>query len=834
MDDFERELILEAEMIGLGRSRMWSAVSKAREDEAESQTKYAHRMMSGDGKTPGDLEFFIVAVTKFLKDAKGTPGRHHSLVPVLEQFDSPAVVAFIALKEIFDCITKRKDLTHTAIKVGKVLEDELRFKKFETENPALWGTLKRDLHERNVTNLQRRRGILIHEMLKDAKQREAMVWQKWTVETHLILGLRCIDLLEHSTNLIHTRLRRKGKKTIGKIEATTETLEWIAGFMERGGIIAPCFLPTVITPRRWKSPVGGGYHLKTLNSLRLVKVMGERGNDYLKMLAQKPEQMRGVYNAVNTVQSTPWTINKPVLAVMQQAMKAQLEIGKAPMCLASKDAQDADLDAKMPLPSKPADIKTNEDARKAWSREAAKMYEKRVKALSKSLQHVQLMWLAEKFQDEPTIYFPMQLDFRGRMYAVPSNLNPQGTDCAKGLLQFARGCKLGKSGWRWLHIHLANMWGEDKISFDEREQWAVENYHWIVDCVHEPFEHREWMKADKGEKAWQFLAGAIELVAAVESGDYENFFSHLPVTVDGTCNGLQHFSALLLDEDGAISVNLKPSDLPHDIYQIVADKVRMRFMGMADNTLAKLWLAWGFDRKATKRAVMIVPYSGTIFAAKDYTLEYLQSRPNCPFEEDDEIEAADFFALHVWSAIAETVVSARQAMDWFRKLAQAVTAKNQPMQWTTPIGFPVQQDYRDSEQYRVHTRLGEGVTFRPVLLRETDLLDKRKSAQGISPNVIHSLDANCLMLTVNRCKDEGVEDFAMVHDSYGVLAGHMETMYMALRQAFVDSYQHDVMSAFAKSSTARLTDKQRGKLPVAPAKGSFELESVKESKYFFA
>ena len=48
MDLFERELALESEMIGLGNSRMWASVLKARESEEESRTGYAHRIMAGD------------------------------------------------------------------------------------------------------------------------------------------------------------------------------------------------------------------------------------------------------------------------------------------------------------------------------------------------------------------------------------------------------------------------------------------------------------------------------------------------------------------------------------------------------------------------------------------------------------------------------------------------------------------------------------------------------------------------------------------------------------------------------------------------------------------
>jgi len=42
---------------------------------------------------------------------------------------------------------------------------------------------------------------------------------------------------------------------------------------------------------------------------------------------------------------------------------------------------------------------------------------------------------------------------------------------------------------------------------------------------------------------------------------------------DGSCNGLQHYAALGGDTLGAISVNLKASDKPQDVYTSVAERV---------------------------------------------------------------------------------------------------------------------------------------------------------------------------------------------------------------------------------------------------------------------
>ncbi len=837
----ERQLALESEMTGQGASKHWKIVEKARANETESETKYAARLIGGDGKTAGALEAFSEAVAAFIKDGEGRPGRKHTLIPILKQFPSTDVVAFIALQVVFNGISQQKNLTNIAMLVGRNLEDELRFTLFEKENPAFWETLMKDLSKREH-NMERRRFILLHEMVKGAKKQRSLRWKEWTAQDKCIVGYKVIHLLQESTGLVKIYRSRERHRTIEKITASPETLEWIEGYMAEIGIMNPAYLPTIIPPRKWKSPVGGGYYLKGLRPLKLVKVYGDRGNNYLQELGAMPKQMKLVYDAINAVQSTPWKINVPVLDLMLEAKASSLEIGKAPMSLTGNHKGE-DAVTKMPLPPKPVDHETNLEARKEWKRKAAKVYSGRVRQISKCMQHTQLLSLAEKFRDEPTIYFPMQLDFRGRMYAVPSTLNPQGSDPAKGLLTFATGKPLGASGWRWLHIHAANMWGYDKVSLDDREKWTIDNYSWIVDCVHAPFDHREWMTADK---PWQFIAAAMELVAAVESGDYESYVCSLPITVDGTCNGLQHFSAMLLDREGAIAVNLQPSETPQDIYQMVADRVKSRLIRVIEKggegktpeekvrsvEYSRTWLEWGFDRKATKRAVMIVPYSGTEYSAKEYTVDYIQDRKDCPFE--DPFKPAYFFTKHVWAAIAEVIVSAKQVMNWLRKTGRAVSLKGATIIWTTPAGFPVKQDYREMTEFRVRTRIGHGITFQPQLRSVTNKLDKQAMEQAISPNFVHSLDAACLMLTVSRCVDDGLRHFAMVHDSYGTLAADMDHLGVALRQAFVDIYQTDVMGKFFREAASVLSEEEQGKIPKQPAKGEFQLELVKESKYFFA
>lgn len=875
MNKLDRQLDLEREMTGLGHRRYVVEViegrdipdpahagemvhkKSARQAEEETRTQYGRDLLResidkvagyllayahAKGAT-GQVSHVQKAVRSFFPEElplerkegeKDTAYQGRLLATLIKKEASQRhemrVLAFIALSSVINSISTQAKHTSTVMRIGRGVESEMKFRYFKKSNPGLYAKVFGDL-ERREGNFERRAAIMSHSMKTDTSGK-ATGWVPLDRGIRAGVGFLLLEMVIQRTDIAEVRTVRRGKREEKWLVATDGTLSLMQHRLDQSGLRYPVFLPSLCSPKKWTTPLAGGYYssFEELAPVRMVKIASiKTATARLLELHEKRASMPLVYRAINAVQATPWKINRPVLAVMQEAWNmGGLKIGKMP-----KKSSAETLSNLFPL-GEPwtTDLKDDPEKYKVWRRARVKVYRARAEQSSRVIQMERTLVMAEKFADEETIYFPTQLDFRGRMYAMPSFLNPQGTDCAKGLLTFARGCKLGKGGWTWLHIHVANMYGEDKISFEEREAWTVDNYHWIVDCVRQPFEHREWFEADK---PWQFLAGAIELVAAVESGDYENYFSHLPVTVDGTCNGLQHFSAMLLDQGGAESVNLQPSDVPNDIYQIVADKVREKFVTM-DDPLAKQWLTWGFDRKATKRAVMILPYSGTLHAAKEYVRDYVKERDEeTPWLEDEEFAATNFFAKHVWATIRETITSAGLVMKWLREVANACTKAKVSIRWKTPINFLVEQDNRDLDRFRIKTCIGQGVKYEPRLVEESERLDAAAQRTGISPNVVHSLDAACLMLTVCRALDEGIEDFAMVHDSYGVLAGKMDLLYMGLRQAFVDIYQNDVLLDFVKEATKGLPGEEQTRLIAAmPKKGKFVLESVKDSRYFFA
>ena len=121
--------------------------------------------------------------------------------------------------------------------------------------------------------------------------------------------------------------------------------------------------------------------------------------------------------------------------------------------------------------------------------------------------------------------------------------------------KFANGKELGTVGLQWLKVHLSNLFGYDKASLKDREQFAVDHIDDIYDSATNPLNGKRWWT--KAEDPWQCLACCMELKSALDSPDPTRFVSHLPVHQDGTCNGLPHYAALGGDIRGAQQVSWK-------------------------------------------------------------------------------------------------------------------------------------------------------------------------------------------------------------------------------------------------------------------------------------
>ena len=545
----------------------------------------------------------------------------------------------------------------------------------------------------------------------------------------------------------------------------------------------------------------------------------QRNRQYLEELNNIVNDMPYVYKAIDCIQETEWVRNDHVYKLIQTCLDNNYALGKLPVNPETIE-----------LPPKPYDIATNKESLRDYKRKANKVYDLRHQQKSKFIQCNQVLNIAKLYGGK-SMFFPHQYDFRWRIYPKPALLNPQGADWSRTLLTFKYGKPIGDSEHH-LFIYGANCFGEvDKEDINTRIKWVQANHDRILSTAKDPLTDTWWNSADK---PFAFYAFCKEYEEFASTRFSNKFLTSLPVQTDCSNSGLQHYSAMMRDEHGGKATNLIPSNKPQDIYGIIATKVLEKLNQRRDK-IAMQWIDYGIDRKICKKPTMCLPYGLTRYSCREYIEEHvvkeLQDRGKQHNFGDDLFRATQYLTPVVWDSIGDVVVGAKNIMAFLQEVSRLVASENLPVSWTTPLNAPVQMMNYKMEHKRVKTKMGDSI-IKLTVQSETDNIDSRKISQSVAPNFIHSLDASCLQLAVVKAHEAGVDSFSMIHDSFGVVAPETDIMSKAIREAFFDIYQDDVLQKWSDQMYAMLSTKNQNKFPKLPPKGNLNLEQVKDSVFF--
>lgn len=777
------------------------------------------------------------------------------------QLLKPEASAFITLKVILASLTSTNMTTIQAAAgmLGKAIEDEARFGRI------------RDLEARHFKKhveeqLNKRHGQVYKKAFMQVVEADMIgrgllggeAWSSWDKETTMHVGIRLIEMLIESTGLVELQRHNAGNAGSDH-EALQLAQEYVDVLAKRAGALAgisPMFQPCVVPPKPWVSITGGGYWANGRRPLALVRTHSKRG-----LMRYEDVYMPEVYKAVNIAQNTAWKINKKVLAVVNEIVNW-------------KNCPVADIPSleRQELPPKPDDIDTNEAARKEWKKAAAGIYRLDKARVSRRISLEFMLEQANKFASKKAIWFPYNMDWRGRVYAVPM-FNPQGNDMTKGLLTLAKGKPIGEEGFYWLKIHGANCAGVDKVPFPERIAFIEEHVDDILACAKDPINNTWWAEQDS---PFCFLAFCFEYAGVAHHGMSYN--CSLPLAFDGSCSGIQHFSAMLRDEVGGSAVNLLPSETVQDIYGIVAQKVNeilkqdaingtpnemitvtdkdtgeiSEKLKLGTSTLAQQWLAYGVTRSVTKRSVMTLAYGSKEFGFRQQVLDdtiqpAIDSGKGLMFTQPNQ--AAGYMAKLIWDAVSVTVVAAVEAMNWLKSAAKLLAAEVKDkktkeilrhrcaVHWTTPDGFPVWQEYRKPLQKRLDMIFLGQFRLQPTINTLKDSgIDAHKQESGIAPNFVHSQDGSHLRMTVVYAHEKyGIESFALIHDSFGTIPADAGKLFKAVRETMVITYENnDVLADFYDQFADQLHETQLDKMPPLPKKGNLNLQDILKSDFAFA
>jgi len=579
-------------------------------------------------------------------------------------------------------------------------------------------------------------------------------------------------------------------------------------------------IASVCPPKPWHSAFGGGYQTRDMSD-PLVTLKFSMRTETKRAVIKNVEENTRLLDVVNYLQNVQFHIEPEAADTLTRIWEG----GGSAVGMPSRNAP---VKPAFPFPegwSKEQAPDTQLAVFSEWKRLVAAWHTHDKKRQSRLYETASLVRNARELRDRK-VWYPVFADFRQRFY-YGGDPNPQGADAARSLVNFGKKKALGERGVFWLKVHIANSCGFDKKRMPTRAAWVDTNWESLLDGAYAPEDSD--LYRGLGDNPLVAAAAVRELHKAYESGNPYLYETGIPVHMDATCSGLQHFSAMLRDPVGAKFTNLIDPDGEEkaDIYARVAELAMQQIhqdakdAGHKYQVCAQLWAAHGISRDLAKSPVMTYVYGATLRSVCDGIRNYLDEA-GWEHESVSTSSMAQYLGRGMFDAIEAAVPAAAACMRWLRARCRA-HGRQEPMLWKNPMGFQVSLDIREMIENRIFLRsCGMSV----AVVREFGENNAgQRIGNSISPNFIHSLDAAHLSMVAERMQIDGL-DLVVIHDSFGTHPSDVDTMQRYIREAFLEMYHgENPLQALLNGL------EQDAELPPM---GNFELLHVMGSEFFFS
>lgn len=750
--------------------------------------------------------------------------------------------------------------------IGREIATAARLAAWAKMNPALFDAYQRRLNKAGATP-RHRDEVLAIGLNKKARNLEIAspefleATEPWPDTEQARIGRWLLIVSEKVTKgAIRLRRRTEGRKSIKAapyiVELSPTAVEWLHQAVEVQALRSTRASPMICPPRPWHGPRNGGFLLGDdlrFDITRMVRGIPPLVKAIENDLSSK-DALRSagpVFAAINVLQDTPFAVSEAVHDIAIQAAAADLKLDDLPASYRLER-----------VPKAPPTGATEADRTRhlEWRRKQAEVENRNARNISKALWSQSVLAEAAELRElemdgqtsNGPFYFVERCDSRSRMYPAGTALNQQGSDLARSLLRFERGKPIGDDrGGFWLAAQVAKAFGRDKASWDDRVAWTHTNEDMLRRIASDPFGNRQLWEHES-DKLWAALAAAQEWASYLDSGRSPSFITTLPIFVDGTCNGLQHYGALSGDAELARLVNLAPGDKPQDIYREVAEealrdiKMKAERGTMADRRAAHLWLRIIGDeppRKLAKKITMTKPYGGTFSVILEEVRAFFdeherQRRDEWGRSVDDQ-EAAHlrgWLEKRMEAALKGRTASADRIMEWLQGAMRLLCDHGvaDRMDFRTPAGFPWKNLYYGHTKQKVKLTVDGTKHAMTLASNATSTFNRKDAVAAIAPNFVHGLDAAAMQLAICEAKAYGVNDMMAIHDAVGGLACDMDVIAEAVRVGFVKCHQARPLEHFRDAVLLALPDDEaRSELRPLPPRGQFNVGRVRSSNYFF-
>jgi DNA-directed RNA polymerase len=491
-----------------------------------------------------------------------------------------------------------------------------------------------------------------------------------------------------------------------------------------------------------------------------------------------------VFDAVNYIQSTPWIVNEPLLKIVREDLQVPKkdDYVKSEFPDAEPSRWDVDIEDERLSLSK-VEVTLIQLERKAYREKIALLDAEKgdfESALGKYRAVRLALNVAERYVGK-VIYFPHSYDFRGRIYPLPIGLTPQGSDAVKSLLLYRDTEELTEQGSNWNWAYLASLYGDDKLPFLERIERGKELL------------TEDYKEADE---PYQFLSHQMELRKWIED---KNYIPNTRIHLDACNSGSQFTSAITGDRDGCIATNVIPTVNKEggqdrkDAYLLVADKALELACKMSANTKDReqkvnLEFLKGLleedGRKICKVPVMVSNYGGTTGGRTEILWHMLRELG----VERKWItrKVATLFSKVIGDSIVGVLKGGKAFEIYIHQMNNIITRKNKAIKWTTGDGFHVIHIKNKELKTRQVACVLPGARRSTTITKKvySDKVSASKMKSAISPNYIHSLDAELLRRVALKLKRNGIKESDWIHDSFGCHPNNVDLMLDITKREF--------------------------------------------------
>lgn len=636
---------------------------------------------------------------------------------------------------------------------------------------------------------------------------------KMTLKQRQDFGHHMIRIAEQSAVIVSHKKRertKKGYRNYLYVELSEDILKDLHKQHYLLELTSLLYRPMITPPVDHTLNYSGG-HL--LPEIRKPVVQKYKSNLYVEdVLQEGSEPSQLVLDGLNGMQKTEWCINERVYTTMDTLFINNTLLANLPAYSFDEFVFTAEFPVDGTKVEQAQWCQHKEESWGAWY--------KQEQARGRMLVRMDLV---KKLLKWGFFYMPYTLDFRGRAYSVCELLSPQSSDVDRGLLQFGSPMKQTPEGLYAMKVYLANLFGEDKCSLDDRVAWVDDRMDIWERIQEDPHSDYFWVDdAKKKNKSFQRLSVILDITR-------KDKMTQVPCHIDGKCNGSQHWSALLLDKTIAGLSNVSPSDIPQDLYQYVADKTSAYIEHHKDDNDLLLMFSdhWNqtIDRAILKRPTMCDSYGLTFYGIQKYVkieghVDWVpkERRGGAVVELSRAIQAG----------LNETLKSPNEGKEYLKEIAGEAADNNKQLVWTTPSGFKVVHTYNVLGSRRSLAKLFNHKELK-FYFKSKDV-DIRAVSQAIAPNYIHSLDAAHMFLTIFRLLCEEFTHLSMIHDSYGCYAPLVGRMRTIIREEFIKMHSENLLEKF-QGEIQNLIGKV---LPDPPKRGLLDINLVRFSDYFFS